>query len=135
MGMCLYSSGVVRFSVTECGEIVPDNGIPICRITVPAGNTQVTDPNLASVTITDVRRIEAWYPQQVNSIAYVSVALPYTMIDTDYMVLIFVQEAKGNMNQRGTVYAGDKASNGFKIYSEGSMDSVSVRLIAIKLML
>jgi hypothetical protein len=128
-------NGVVRFSVTEFGEIVPDNGIPICRITVPGGNTQVTDPNLTSVTITDVRRIEAGYPQQVKSIAYASVALPYTMIDTEYMVLLFVEGAKGNMNQRSTVYAGDKASNGFKIFSEGSIDSVSVRWLAIKLVL
>jgi hypothetical protein len=128
-------TGAVRFSVTEFGEIVPDNGIPICRITVPAGNTQVTDPNLASVTITDVRRIEAGYPTQVNSTAYASVALPYNMIDTDYVVLIDVQGAKGGMNQRGTVYAGDKASNGFKVFSEGSIDSVNVRWIAIKLML
>jgi hypothetical protein len=129
------SSGVVRFSVTEYGELVPDNGIAICRITVPAGNTQVSDPNLTSVTITDVRRIEAGYPQQVNSIAYASVAFPYNMLDTEYVVLVDVQGAKGGMNQRGTVYAGDKAANGFKLYSEGSIDSVSVRWIAIKLML
>jgi hypothetical protein len=128
-------TGAVWFSVTEFGEIVPANGIPICRITVPAGNTQVNDPNLASVTITDVRRIEAGCPYQVNSIAYASVALPYTMIDTEYVVLVEVQGAKGGMNQRSTVYAGDKASNGFKVYSEGSIDSVNVRWMAIKLLL
>lgn len=129
------SSGVVRFSVTDFGDIVPDNGIPICRITVPAGNTQVTDPNLASVTISDVRRIEAAYPVQMNSIAYASVALPYAMIDTDYMVCIDVQSLKGGKYQRRTVYAGDKASNGFKIYTEGSIDAVTVRWIAVKLSL
>jgi hypothetical protein len=57
------------------------------------------------------------------------------MIDTDYVVLVEVQGAKGGMNQRGTVYAGDKASNGFKVYSEGSIDSVDVRWMAIKLLL
>jgi hypothetical protein len=129
------ANGAVRFSVTDFGEIVPDNGIPICRITVPAGNTQVTDPNLASVTITDVRRIEAGYPTQVNSIAYTSVALPYNVIDADYVVLIDVQGAKGGMNQRNTVYIGDKASNGFKVYAQGSIDSVSVRWLAVKLVL
>jgi hypothetical protein len=129
------TTGAVRFSVTEFGQIVPDNGIPLCRITVPAGNTQVSDPNLASVTISDVRRIEAGYPAQTNSIAYMSVALPYAMIDTDYTVLLDLQKAKGGMNQRSTVYAGDKASNGFKIYAEGSIDSVSVRWAAIKLTL
>lgn len=42
------SSGSVRFSVTEFGEVVQVKGIAICRIMVPAGNTQVCDPNLAS---------------------------------------------------------------------------------------
>jgi hypothetical protein len=124
------SSGAVRFSVTDFGEIVPDNGI-----TVPTGNTQVTDPNLASVTITDVRRIEAGYPTQVNSIAYTSVALSYNMIDADYVALVDIQGAKGGMNQRNTVYIGDKASNEFKVYAQGSIDSVSVRWLAIKLIL
>jgi hypothetical protein len=129
----LDSAGMVRFSVTEFGVIVPDNGISLCRITVPAGNTQVSDPNLASVTITDVRRVEAGYPIQVNSIAYASVALPYTLIDSDYEILLDIQSAKGGLNQRSSVYAGDKAANGFKLYVEGSLDAVSVRWIAIKL--
>jgi hypothetical protein len=129
----LDTTGVVRFSVTEFGVIVPDNGIPLCRVTVPAGNTQVSDPNLASVTITDVRRVEAGYPIQVNSIAYASVALPYTLIDSDYEILLDIQSAKGGWNQRSSVYAADKAANGFKIYVEGSLDAVSVRWITIKL--
>jgi hypothetical protein len=126
------NSRAVRFSVTEFGDIVPDTGIPICRITVPAGNTQVTDPNLASVTVSDVRRVEAGYPWQMNSIAYASVAFPYTMLDTNYAVAVDVQGGKGGMNQRSTIYAGDKASNGFKVYAEGSIDSVQIRWIAIK---
>jgi hypothetical protein len=129
------NNGVMRFSVTEFGEIVPDTGIPICRITVPAGNTQVSDPNLSSVTISDVRRIEAGYPIQVNSIAYTSVALPYSMLDTAYTVFIDVQRAKGGMHQRSTVYAGDKATNGFKMYVEGSIDDVNVRWATVKLSL
>lgn len=129
------SSGVVRFSVTEFGDIVPDNGIPICRITVPAGNTQISDPNLASVTISDVRRIEAGYPVQMNSIAYASVALPYAMLDTDYTVLLDMQSLKGGRHQRSTVYAGDKAVNGFKLYADSSLDSVTVRWAAVKMSL
>jgi hypothetical protein len=129
------SSGVVRFSVTEFGDVVPDNGIPVCRITVPAGNTQVSDPNLASVMISDVRRIEAGYPVQMNSIAYASVALPYAMLDTDYTVLLDMQSLKGGKHQRSTVYAGDKAVNGFKLYADSSIDSVTVRWAAVKMSL
>jgi hypothetical protein len=129
----LDGSGTVRFSVTEFGAIVPDNGIPLCRITVPAGNDQVADPNLASVTISDVRRLEAGYPTQVNSIAYVSVALPYPVGDSEYVVLLDVLDARGGWNQRETVYAGDKAANGFKVYVAGSLDAVRVKWTAIKL--
>jgi hypothetical protein len=128
----LDAAGTVRFSVTDFGAMVPDNGIPLCRITVPAGNDQVSDPNLASVTITDVRRVEAGYPMQVNSIAYASVALPYPVGDGEYAVLLDILDAKGGWNQRETVYAGDKASNGFKVYIAGSLDVVKVRWTAIK---
>jgi hypothetical protein len=69
----------------------------------------------------------------VNSIAYTSIAFPYPMLDADYAVAVDVQGGKGGMNQRNTVYAGDKASNGFKVYAEGSIDSVNIRWLAIKL--
>ncbi|MDR2484452.1 MAG: hypothetical protein LBD55_03555 [Treponema sp.] len=128
----LDAAGAVRFSVTDFGAVVPDSGIPLCRITVPAGNDQVSDPNLASVTITDVRRVEAGYPMQVNSIAYASVALSSAVGDGEYAVLLDILDAKGGWNQRETVYAGDKASNGFRVYSGGSLDAVKVRWAAIK---
>jgi hypothetical protein len=128
----LDGTGAVRFSVTEFGAVVPDTGIPLCRITVPAGNDQVTDPNLASVTISDVRRLEAGYPTQVNSIAYASVALPYPVGDREYAVLLDILDAKGGWNQSETVYAGDKAANGFKVYVAGSLDGVQVKWTAVK---
>jgi hypothetical protein len=85
------------------------------------------------VTLTDVRRVEAGYPIQVNSLPYASVALPYTMIDSEYAVVLDILSYKGGGNQRPTIYPGDKASNGFKVYAEGSLDAVSVRWTAIKL--
>jgi hypothetical protein len=127
--------GAVRFATTPFGVTIPDDGLALYRITVPAGNTGANDPYLESVTLTDIRRIETGYPIRVNSLAYASVALPHTMLEADYAVLLDVQRAKGGWNQRGTVYAGDKAANGFKVYVEGSIDSVSVRWIAIKLSL
>lgn len=129
----LDGNGTLRFSVTEFGSIVPDNGIPLCRIAVPAGNDQVADPNLSSVTISDIRRLEAGYPTQVNSIAYASVALPYPVGDSEYTVLLDILEARGGWNQRETMYAADKAANGFKIYVAGSLDAVRVKWTAIKL--
>jgi hypothetical protein len=131
----LDGNGKVQFATTDFGEAVPDGGLALYKITVPAENTGANDPALASVTLTDVRRVEAGYPVQVNSLAYASVALPYTMIDSEYAVYLDVLGFKGGGNQRPTVYPGDKASNGFKVYTEGSLDAVSIRWTAVKLSL
>jgi hypothetical protein len=131
----LDGNGSVQFATTSFGEAVPDGGLALYRITVPAGNTGANDPNMTAVTLTDVRRVEAGYPIQVNSLAYASVALPYTMIDNEYAVYLDVLNFKGGGNQRPTVYPGDKASNGFKVYTEGSLDAVRVRWTAVKLSL
>ena len=129
----INSAGAVQFATTAFSEPVPDGALALYRITVPAWNTGATDPNLASVTLTDVRRVEVGYPIQVNSLPYASVALAYTMIDSEYAVNLDILNFKGGGNQRPTVYPGDKASNGFKIYVEGSLDAVNVRWTAIKL--
>jgi hypothetical protein len=79
-----------------------------------------------------VRRIEAGYPVQLNSIAYTSVALAYNMLDGEYEAVTEILEMKGGTNQRAMVYPGDKAANGFKIYVDGTLDAVKVRWTAIK---
>jgi hypothetical protein len=131
----INSSGVVQFATTSFDEPVPDGAVSLYRITVPVGNTGATDPTLESVTLTDVRRVEAGYPIQVNSLPYASVALPYSMITSDYAVYLDILNFKGGGNQRAMVYPGDKASNGFKIYVQGSLDAVNVRWTAVKLSL
>jgi hypothetical protein len=130
--ICLDATGAVRFACTPLDGSVPDNGLALYRLSVPAKNTETSDLYLSSVTMTDVRRMEAGYPLQFNSLAYSSVALPYSMLDTDYQVEIEVLSFRGGATQRVMVYPGDKAANGFKIYAEGTLDSVKVRWIAIK---
>jgi hypothetical protein len=131
----LDATGAVRFACTPLGGDVPEGGLPLYLFTVPAGNNETTDPYLASVTMTDVRRIEAGYPVQFNSIPYASVSLPFNLLDSDYEVVIEILSLKGGGVQRPYVYPGDKAANGFKLYSEGSLDAVNVRWTAIKLSL
>jgi hypothetical protein len=123
------TNGALTFLRTDAGAVVPNGGIPICRITVPAGNTA---GNLDGVTIADVRRYESAYPTLINSISYVSVALPYSMIDTDYAVLLDVTGYSGGWNQRPCVYAGEKAANGFKVFADGTLDEATVQWKAIK---
>jgi hypothetical protein len=123
------TNGVLGFVCTEAGAVVSAGGIPICRITVPAGNTA---DNLDGVTVTDVRRYESAYPTLINSISYTSVALPYSMIDTDYAVLLDVTGYSGGWNQRPYVYATEKAANGFKVFADGTLDEVQIQWKAIK---
>lgn len=123
------TNGTVPFSMTEAGAPVPAGGIPICRITVPAGNTA---DNLDGVTLTDVRRYEPGYPMLINSLSYTSVALQYSMIDTDYAVLLDTASYAGGWNQRTGVYGGEKAANGFKIFIDGTLDEVHVQWRAVK---
>jgi hypothetical protein len=130
--LAVAANTALTFSLTAAGAVVPAGGIPVCRITVPSGNTAA---NLDGVTLTDVRRYEAAYPLLISSISYVSVALPYSMTDAGYAVLLDVTGYSGGRNQQGAVYAGDKAANGFKIFAEGSLDEVSIRWTALKLSL
>jgi hypothetical protein len=123
----------IQFACTPLGGSVPEEGLTLYRFTVPAGNNETNDPYLASVVMTDVRRIEAGYPVQFNSLAYSSVSLPCSMLDSDYEVVVEVLNYKGGWNQRQAVYPGDKAANGFKLFAEGSLDAVKVRWTALKL--
>lgn len=129
------ANGVVQFTTTEFGMSVPSDGLPLYLITVPAGNTEANDPYLASVTFSDIRRIESGYPIYFSSLAHTPIALPYDMGGSDYIVMIEVLDSKGGWSQRSAVYDGEKASNGFKIFVEGSWDSVSARWAAIRLSL
>jgi hypothetical protein len=127
--LSVAANGILTFAMTDAGAVVPADGIPICRITVPAGNTA---SNLDGVTLTDVRRYESAYPTLINSVSYTSVALPYSMIDTDYAVMLDVTGYSGGWNQRPSVYAGEKASNGFKVFADGTLDEAAVQWKAIK---
>jgi hypothetical protein len=125
----------VQFACTPFGGSVPEDGLALYRFTVPANNTEVNDPYLSAVTMTDVRRMEPGFPVFFNAAAYASVALPYDMIDADYEVIFEIIDFKGGASQRPAVYAGDKAANGFKLYVDGSIDAVNIRWSAVKMSL
>jgi hypothetical protein len=133
--LLIGTGGAIQFTCTALGEAVPDKGLPLYRFTVPAGNNQANDPYLSQVSMVDVRRIESGYPMQFNSIAYASVALPFTMIDSEYQVTTEVVSYSGGVNLGQLIRAGDKAANGFKIYADGTLDNVVVRWTAQKMKL
>ena len=131
----LDGNGRLQFDTTQLGQAVPENGLTLYKVTVPAGNTEGTDPYIASCTLVDQRRIESLYPDIVSSPVLVTVALPQSMPDgdTDYMVDVEVLSFEGSRFQLGDVYWEDKAVNGFKIYINGTADKVAVKCFLRKL--
>jgi hypothetical protein len=125
-------SGAIQFACTPLDGNVPEDAMTLYRFAVPAGNSYQNDPYLASVTMTDVRRVESAYPAQFNSIAYVSVALPFNLLDAEYTVLLEVLDYKGGYNQIPTIHVDNKAANGFNIKTEGTLDAVRVKWTALK---
>jgi len=90
-------------------------------VTVPAGDTGATFAG----TITDVRVVatpSTWVPPVLPA---VSVALPYPMPDTDYVVLLHV-EAASDLGRVALVVT-NKAKNAFSIENQGTGDDVVVR--------
>lgn len=127
------SGGGHEMYCTELGEEVPDGGIPLYRVTVPAGNTEITDRYLASVSLTDIRRVESGAPCVYASAPFIYVPLGTSMLSTDYSVHLDILGFEGGGHQLGYVYADDKQHNGFKLCLNGSADSVRVRWTAMRM--
>jgi hypothetical protein len=126
------TNGVIKFACTPLDGAVPEDGMGLYRFSVPPGNRYQNDPYLNAITITDIRRVESAYPVQFNSIAYASVALPFSMLDAEYGVQLEIMDYKGGYNQLTTIHIANKAANGFNILSEGTLDAVRVRWTALK---
>lgn len=120
------SGGVMGLAATALGGSLPDDGIEIARVTVPAGNTDV---GLASCTVTDTARREPGWPLAQVSAAEVSVALNRVMPDTDYRVQVEVTSCSGGRHQLGEILAVDQLRNGCKLRSYGTCDNISCRLL------
>ncbi|RII34298.1 hypothetical protein D2A34_14205 [Clostridium chromiireducens] len=103
---------------------VPDGKLTLYKITVPANDTGM---DLASVTLTDVRRIEAINTIR-NTEPYVLVNIPgFPMLDAgDYDVNATV-ELSSNVMAVGEIIIYDKQANGFKIKITGSADNIKIR--------
>lgn len=130
----LYQNGVGlwKLAVTAMGQDVPAGAITIYRLTVPANSTDATDPTLANVTITDVRRIERQWPQVFDSPATVSAVLN-PMRASDYRLDFDIVSALGAPCGRDDIVVTSRATNGFSVQLASPADSVIVRWRAGKL--
>jgi hypothetical protein len=115
-----------RLAVTPIGQVVPDGGIPIYRLTIPANSTDATDPNLANVTLTDLRRVEAGFPVLLDNPAQVTQALN-PLPDNAYHISFDVLSAQGAPVTADSLMVSSRASNGFTVRLASAADNVTAR--------
>lgn len=121
-----------RLAVTAIGQSVPDGAIRIYNVTIPAGSTDATDPNLNNVTLTDVRRIETSFPSLLDNPASTSIAIN-TLAANDYRVDFDVVSAVGGPCPREAITVASRATNGLTLELASAADSVRVRYRVSKL--
>jgi hypothetical protein len=127
------ADGIWRAAVTPIGTAVPADAITIYSVTIPAGNTDATDPNLASVTLTDMRRNEALFPDLMDNAPVVSVLFSTPMASSDYLITFDTVSAVGAPCDEKDVLVFSRATNGFSVQLASAADSAVVRWKANKL--
>jgi len=126
-------NGDIQCNCTSLGEAVPDNGIEIYSVSIPAGNNDSTDPYLASVTLTDTRRLEKNWPNVFENPAFVYVPLANILPDSNYAVDTEIVTLEGGWQQAGELLIEDRLKNGFKFYLAGTADAVVIRYVVTHL--
>jgi len=122
-----HTDGTYRLAVTAIGQSVPDNGIEIYRLTIPANSTDATDPYLANVMLTDVRRIEPAYPDLLDSPPSVSIAFARPMRGPDWRMSLEVVSATGAPCRADQIVIANRAGNGCTLQLGSAADNVLVR--------
>lgn len=122
----------MRLSVTAIGDEVPDHGIHIYDITIPANSTDETDPSLEYVTLTNVRRMEPEFPANLNSPRTQSIVIE-DLRDSDYRVDIDLVSATGEPCRSEQVQVLSRATNGFTLRLATGADNIVLRWRASKL--
>lgn len=113
--------GRLAVGCTELGAEAPDDALALDRMSIPAGNDELSDPYLDNVTITRVARTEPYWPSIQAEPAYADVTLPKRMDGSDYGLSL------DDGGVHADVWPADRADNGFRIYLGGTADGVTVR--------
>lgn len=122
----------VSFDVSPLGDEAPSYGVPMYRLTVPAGNTGSTDPNLAQVTMTDIRRIEPYYPTMLDNPSQHLVSLSAPLPTSEWQLALDVVSAVGPSATSDHIQVTARASNGFRLTLAHFADDVRVRYTLTK---
>jgi len=126
------NDGLWHLAVTAIGQAVPAGTIAIYMLTIPANSTDATDPQLANVSITDVRRMEPQFPQLFDNSKPVPVAINW-LTGNDYTLAFDVVSATGAPCDASHVIVASRANNGFTLYLASAADNVTVRYRASRL--
>lgn len=121
-----------KLAIAAIGQAVPNGGIRIYNVTIPANSTDATDPYLGSVTMTDVRRIEPMFPMMIDSPTAISATLN-TLSASDYRLTFDVITAVGAPCEARNIVVASRATNGFTLNLASAADNVVVRWSASKL--
>lgn len=130
----LYQAGDGSWhpAVTAIGQTVPAGGITIYNVTIPPNSTDATDPNLTSVTLTDMRRIEAQFPMTLDNAPITSVPLNILRAN-DWRVDYDVVSYEGPRCVPTDVITSSRATNGFALQLASAADSVVINWRVSKL--
>jgi len=121
-----------RMAVTAIGQPVPEDGIRIYNVTIPAASTDATDPYLENVTITDVRRLEPRFPAVLDNPASVSTVVE-RLSANDYRVDLDVVSSVGAPCVTSDILVASRATNGLTFQLASAADSVRLRYRISKL--
>jgi hypothetical protein len=117
----INEGGAYRVNV---GETIPDTGLRLYELTIPAGDTA---NNLNAVTLTDRRTIQAYNGWVIGTVQDVYVPLPAPMPNApDYAVDLMVESAT-DLGAVGQLEIEERQQNGFRIRIRGGADNVRVR--------
>lgn len=117
---------IYRLAVTAIGQAIPANGIRLYNLTIPNNSTDGTDPNLTSVTLTDVRRQESLFPRLLDSAATSAVVIQMLSAN-NYRLDFEVVSAVGAPCPSKAITVTSRATNGFTVALASAADDVVVR--------
>lgn len=113
-------------SVTALNGTVPNDGISLYQLTIPAGSTNITDQFLNNVTITDIRRVESGFPKYVVNAAGLT-QLITVLPNSNYHITFDIISYVGAPVNNDSLVVISRANNGFNVRLAAAADNVVVR--------
>ena len=122
----------IKIDCTNLNEDVPEYGLPLAQLIVPANNNEITDPYLNNVTIIDIRRIEPNWPLILQSPASKYIPIQYPLLKSDYSLRFEIVEYQGPKPDLDSLIVESKAGNGFNIVVSCIADSLKINYLIVQ---